>query len=193
MLYIDYKAVINRNWDFHKTDIFSEKRIYDGVANSCDDKTILADCPRSRILQSPKNDIEREKSLLITQDLTKFLRLMCSLNNNIYNYYQGYHDLALLFILLYHKCPHYAVSVFQRFSEFNLKELLNLKYKQKKMVDGRYNMIEMNDTLKILKFIINFMDPKVKNFFEELERNNDINSNINNKNKIKETNNDYII
>jgi hypothetical protein len=54
-------------------------------------------------------------------------------------------------------------------------------------------MIEMNDTLKILKFIINFMDPKVKNFFEELERNNDINSNINNKNKIKETNNDYII
>ena len=43
-------------------------------------------------------------------------------------------------------------------------------------------MIEMNDTLKILKFIINFMDPKVKNFFEELEKNYDINSNINNKN-----------
>ena len=26
MLYIDYKAVIDRNWDFHKTDIFSEKK-----------------------------------------------------------------------------------------------------------------------------------------------------------------------
>ena len=196
MLYIDLKSIINRNWDFHKTDIFSEKRIYDEVANSCDDKTILADYSRSRIFQMTKNETEREKALLIASDLCKFLRLMCCLNNNTYNYYQGYHDLALFFILLYHNCPHYAVSVFQRFSEFNLKELLNIKYNQKKIVDGRYNMIEMNDTLKILKFIINFMDPKVKNFFEELEKNYDINSNINNKNnknKIKETNNDYII
>ena len=196
MLYIDLKSIINRNWDFHKTDIFSEKRIYDEVANSCDDKTILADYSRSRILQMTKNEAEREKALLIASDLCKFLRLMCCLNNNTYNYYQGYHDLALFFILLYHNCPHYAVSVFQRFSEFNLKELLNIKYNQKKIVDGRYNMIEMNDTLKILKFILNFMDPKVKNFFEELEKNYDINSNINNKNnknKIKETNNDYII
>ena len=120
---------------------------------------------------------------------------MCSLNNNIYNYYQGYHDLALFFILLYHQCPHYAVSVFQRFSEFNLKELLNIRYNQKKIVDGAYNMIEMNDTLKILKFIINFMDPKVKNFFEEVEKNNDITRNMNNKNKnsIKEKKNEYII
>ena len=197
MLYIDLKSIIDRNWDFHKVDIFSEKRIYDEVANSCEDKTILADYTRSRILQITKTETEREKALLITTDLCKFLRLMCSLNNNIYNYYQGYHDLALFFILLYHNCPHYAVSVFQRFSEFNLKELLNIKYNQKKMVDGTYNMIEMNDTLRILKFIINFMDPKVKNFFEEVEKNNDITRHMNNKNKnknkIKEKKYDYII
>ena len=131
MLYIDYKAIINKNWDFHKTDIFSEKRIYDEVSTTCDDKTILADFPRSRILQVSKDPNEKEKAIIITQDLCKFLRLMCSLNNCIYNYYQGYHDLALFFLLLYHKCPHYAVSVFQRFSEFNLKELLNIKYKKK--------------------------------------------------------------
>ena len=112
MLYIDLKSIINRNWDFHKTDIFSEKRIYDEVANSCDDKTILADYSRSRILQMTKNETEREKALLIASDLCKILRLMCCLNNNTYNYYQGYHDLALFFILLYHNCPHYAVSVF---------------------------------------------------------------------------------
>ena len=170
MLYIDYKAIINKNWDFHKTDIFSEKRIYDEVSTTCDDKTILADFPRSRILQVSKDPNEKEKAILITQDLCKFLRLMCSLNNCIYNYYQGYHDLALFFLCLYHKCPHYAVSVFQRFSEFNLKELLNIKYKKKIMIDGRYNMIEMNDTLKILRFIIDFMDPKVKSFFEEIEK-----------------------
>ena len=194
MLYIDYKAVIDRNWDFHKTDIFSEKTIYDEMANKCDDKTIMADYCRSRILQDAKDENDREKALLITQDLCKFLKLMCSLNNNIYNYYQGYHDLALFFILLYHNCPQYAVSVFQRFSEFNLKELLNIKYKQKKIVDGRYNMIEMNDTLKILKFIIEYMDPKVKNFFEEIEKNEEIIFNKNNKNKNKDSiNEDKII
>ena len=68
---------------------------------------------------------------LITLDLREFLILMSKLNNNIYNYYQGYHDLALFFLLLYHKRPQYAVSVFQRFSEFNLKELLNCKYNKK--------------------------------------------------------------
>ena len=191
MLYIDYDSIIDKNWDFHKTDIFSEKRIYSDIANSCEDKTIMADYTRNRILQTAKNECEREKALAITLDLFKFLKLMCCLNNNIYNYYQGYHDLALFFLLLYHNCPHYAVSVFQRFSEFNLKELLNIKYKQKKIVEGRYNMIEMNDTLKILKFIIDFMDPKVKNFFEELEKEED--KKIKNKNKIIENNDKYII
>ena len=196
MLYIDYQAIIDKNWDFHKTDIFSEKRIYDDMANKCDDKTIMADYCRSRILQDAKNENDREKALLITQDLCKFLKLMCCLNNNIYNYYQGYHDLALFFLLLYHKSPHYVVSVFQRFSEFNLKELLNIKYKQKKIVDGRYNMIEMNDTLKILKFIIDFMDPKVKNFFEENEKREEMITNKiqnNKKDNINENNDKYII
>ena len=196
MLYIDYNSIIDRNWDFHKTDIFSEKRIYHEFTTSCEDKTILADYTRSRILQIVKTETEREKALLITEDLCKFLRLMCSLNNNIYNYYQGYHDLALFYLLLYHNCPHYAVSVFQRFSEFNLKELLNLKYNKKEMVNGRYNMIEMNYTLRILKFIINFMDPKVKKFFEEIEKKNDITfRSMKNKNKniIEEKNYDYLI
>ena len=194
MLFIDYDAKINKNWDNKKSDIFSEKRIYDNVAPTCEDKTINADYPRSRILQIAKNEKEKELTNLITLDLLKFLRLMCCLNNNIYNYYQGYHDLALFFMLLYHNCPQYAVSVFQRFSEFNLKELLNIKYNQKKVEeDGRYNMIEMNDTLKILKFIIDFMDPKVKTFFEEIEKEQEMkyckgNNKINDK-----KNNDYII
>ena len=198
MLYIDYQAIINKNWDFQGTDIFSEKRIYDQVSSTCEDKTIKADYPRSRIIQASKNQTEKEKAILITQDLGKFLQLICSLNNNVYNYYQGYHDLALFFLLLYHNCPHYAVSVFQRFSEFNLKELLNIKYKQKKIIDGRYNMIEMKDTLKILKFIIDFMDPEVKNFFEDMEKKEEMklsksrNKNLNNS-STSEVEDKYII
>ena len=54
-------------------------------------------------------------------------------------------------------------------------------------------MIEMNDTLKILKFIIDFMDPKVKVFFEEIEKEQEMkyckgNNKINDK-----KNDDYVI
>ena len=191
MLYIDYKAIIDKNWDFHGLDIFSEKKIYDDIESTCDDRTIKADCPRSKILQMANNKNENEKdkenARLITMDLEKYLKLMCCLNKNIYNYFQGYHDLGLYFLLLYHKYPHYAVSVFQRFSEFNLKELLNIKYKQKKIEDdGKYNMIDMSDTLKILKFIIDFMAPEVKYFFEKKEQGELLKFN---KNKIKEDDN----
>ena len=175
MVYIDYKAIINRNWDFDKIDIFSEKRIYDNYKETCDDRTINADYCRSRILELAKNDEEKKLVKLITYDLQKFLKLMCCLNDNIYNYYQGYHDLALFFILLYHKRPHYAVAVFQRFSEFNLKELLTCVYNKKQFINGEYDMIEMDDTLRILKFILDYMDPNVKIFFEEMEINEDIN------------------
>ena len=185
MLYIDYKSVINKNWDFDEVDIFSEKRIYDNLADTCEDRTIKADCPRSKILQIAKGEKERENAKLITEDLEKYLILMSRLNNNIYNYFQGYHDLGLYFLLLYHNCPHYAVSVFQRFSEFNLKELLNIKYKKKKMENGRYNMIDMSDTLTILKFIIGYLAPEVKTFFEEKERDEEIKFSKN-KNKSRE-------
>jgi len=117
-----------------------------------------------------KNSEDKEMAKLITLDLRDFLKLMCRLNNNIYNYYQGYHDLALFFILLYHKRPQYAVSVFQRFSEFNLKELLTCQYNKKQIINGEYDMIEMDDTLKILKFIIDYIDPNVKIFFEQKEK-----------------------
>ena len=52
---------------------------------------------------------------------------MTKLNDKIYNYFQGYHDIGLYFLFLYHKSPQYAVAVFQRFSEFNLKEQLSIK------------------------------------------------------------------
>ena len=194
MLYIDYNAIINKNWDFDKVDIFSEKRIYDDIAEKCEERIINADYCRSRILHFAKNEDEKKIAKLITLDLNKFLKLMCRLNNNIYNYYQGYHDLALFFILLYHKRPQYAVSVFQRFSEFNLKELLTCKYNKKKLINGEYDMIEMDDTLRILKFIIDYIDPKVKIFFEDMEKGEDVNYKKNKSfKKIQETEENFII
>ena len=175
MLYIDYDCLINRQWDYDKIDLFSQKRIYEDIAPSCEERIINADYCRSRILQLAKNEEDKKMAKLITLDLREFLILMSRLNNNIYNYYQGYHDLALFFLLLYHKRPQYAVSVFQRFSEFNLKELLNCKYNKRKFINGEYDMIEMDDTLRILKFILDYIDPNVKIFFEEKEKNEDYN------------------
>ena len=42
------------------------------------------------------------------------------------------------------------------------------------MENGRYNMIDMSDTLTILKFIIGYLAPEVKTFFEEKERDEEI-------------------
>ena len=81
MLYIDYNAIINKKWDFDKIDIFSEKRIYDELSPTCEDKVINADYSRSRILQIAKNSEDKEMAKLITLDLRDFLKLMCRLNN----------------------------------------------------------------------------------------------------------------
>ena len=177
MLYIDYNARTDRNWDFDKLDIFSEKRICDDVMNSSKyDFTINKDCERSKIFRiiNGKDNNGKKISKLISQDLEKYIKLIFCLNNNIYSYTQGIHDVGLFFLLLYHKTPHYAVAVFQRFIEFNLKELLNINYNEKKMDHGTYKMIELYDALMILKYIINLLDPKVKSFFEDIEKKENI-------------------
>ncbi len=56
--------------------------------------------------------------------LTKLLNTISSINDKTYNYYQGYHDIALFFLMLFIDNFETAVSVTQLFSEFNLKEYL---------------------------------------------------------------------
>ena len=72
MLYIDYDSIINKWWDFDKTDIFSEKRIYEDIRENCDGRTIDADYRRSRILQLAQNEEDKKMAKLITLDLKKF-------------------------------------------------------------------------------------------------------------------------
>ena len=170
MLYVDYEAHIDKNWDFEGIDIFSEKRIYDDLMDSSatnkDDNIIHVDCIRSKIF-SIFSDHKNTLNVFI-QDLEKYIKLMVRLNNNIYNYFQGYHDIGLYFLFLYHKSPHYAVSVFQRFSEFNLKEQLSIKdTKEIKNNNKKEIAYSFLDTLKILKFILNYLYPDVQHFFDK--------------------------
>ena len=73
---------------------------------------------------------------------------MTTINNSSYKYYQGYHDIGLFFIFLFIDEFETAISVFQRFSEFFLKEyLLNFNF---------------NNVMVILKEIISKISPQTQ-------------------------------
>jgi len=63
------------------------------------------------------------------------LNTLISLNKNEFKYYQGYHDIFMPFFYLYLDSPYTYISLFQRFSEFYIKEFLmipnNTKNKNK--------------------------------------------------------------
>ncbi len=84
---------------------------------------------------------------------------MATLNGNSYQYFQGYHDIGLHFLLLYLDKFETAVSVFQRFSEFNLKENLS-------KIDNNsgFNFDKIND---LLMDILNEINEDVKNLIEQ--------------------------
>ena len=52
------------------------------------------------------------------------LNILINFNNSEFNYFQGYHDLFILFYYLYIDSPYTYISLFQRFSEFYIKENL---------------------------------------------------------------------
>lgn len=56
--------------------------------------------------------------------LAIFINKLTSFNNEEFNYYQGYHDLSLLFLIIFLDNIDDGTMVFQRFSEFILKENL---------------------------------------------------------------------
>jgi hypothetical protein len=82
----------------------------------------------NRIFGEGYNDTKYVLLFYFSQSLKKklydFINTLATVNNNTYKYFQGYHDIGLYFLMLYVQNLPLAVSVFQRFSEFNLKEFL---------------------------------------------------------------------
>ena len=60
------------------------------------------------------------------------LNILINFNNLELNYFQGYHDLFILFFYLYLDSPYTYISLFQRFSELYIKENLLLQNKNNK-------------------------------------------------------------
>ncbi len=57
--------------------------------------------------------------------MKNFISVIFNFKSKKYNYYQGYHDLGLHFLLIFFNDYQTGISVFQRFSEFFLIENLS--------------------------------------------------------------------
>ena len=96
---------------------------------------INADIKRSNInLYFPFNYYPTINNLL-KRKAEFALNTIITLNKNEFKYYQGYHDIFMPFFYLYLDSPYTYISLFQRFSEFYIKEFLvipgNIKNKNR--------------------------------------------------------------
>ena len=133
-----YKILLNCEKKSEKNDYFTtfwinKKRcevykinefIYQNEGNPKDKEVIKADTERSDI-----NNIFPYKKYpylnkFLKNKLSFGLNTLISLNNSELRYFQGYHDVFTLFFYLFLNSSFHQISLFQRFSEFFLKENL---------------------------------------------------------------------
>ena len=95
--------------------------------------------------------------------LTIVLNTLTSFNFNELNYFQGYHDITLLFLLLFINSPQ-TVALVQRFSETHIKE--NLLIPDKSGVFG----YTFANCLELFNTIVKAIDEKIYKDIEEVAR-----------------------
>ena len=89
-----------------------------------DRETIKVDIERCNINSFfPSNTFPYLNSLLKSK-VESALNTIIIFNKNEVKYYQGYHDIFMLFFYLYIDSPYIYISLFQRFSELYIKENL---------------------------------------------------------------------
>ena len=114
-IWIDKKTT-NLYW---KNEFINQELLY-----SKDRSVIKADTIRSDINSFfPLNKYPYMNSFL-KQRLESGLNILINFNNREFQYFQGYHDIFILFYYLYLDSPYTYISLFQRFSELYIKENL---------------------------------------------------------------------
>ena len=158
--------------DSFQFNIFRRKgESTDAVKDPPETKVVSQDCNRSKIFKmlSEYNNDKENKDFNdivknIKNELYSYICEMIKLNKSLYGYFQGYHDIGLYFYLLYYNNYSFAKAVFQRFSEFNLKESLDIN-------PNKIESYQFLSCLEILKFVINKLDKKIQNFLNEIIEN----------------------
>ena len=99
---------------------------------SKDRSVIKADTIRSDINSFFPSIKYPELNALLKERLELGLNTLINFNNCELKYFQGYHDIFILFFYLYINSPYTYISLFQRFSELYIKENLLLQGKNNK-------------------------------------------------------------
>ena len=122
--------------------------LYQYINNSKDKDTLKVDIERCNInIYFPYNSYPYLNHLLKTK-VELALNTIINFKKNEFKYYQGYHDIFMLFFYLYIDSPYTYISLFQRFSEFYIKENLIIFDKNK---DKGFNF---NNSIKLCMNII---------------------------------------
>ena len=116
-----------------------------------DRKTIKIDVERCNLNKIFPPENYYNINLKLKKYYEKSLNTIISFNNFELKYYQGYHDIFLIFFILYIQNPYIYTSLFQKFSELYLKENLS--------VLENSNNFSFNNHLKLFNYILNKISP----------------------------------
>ena len=114
----------NNNNIYWKKEYINQKMLF-----SKDRAVIKADTIRSDINSFFPSTKYPYINSLLKKRLQYALNVLINFNHNELNYFQGYHDIFILFFYLYLDSPYTYISLFQRFSELYIKE--NLMHQSK--------------------------------------------------------------
>ena len=110
---------INKN---DSTLIFKREPLKMSFNSNPDRRVINADVERSNINRYFKKEENSKMNEKLKQEFEFALNTLITFNNNEFNYYQGYHDIAFIFFVLFYDDQKTFISLFQRFTELFLKE-----------------------------------------------------------------------
>lgn len=100
--------------------------------------------------------------------LSYYLNFLTNLNTTKYSYIQGYHDIILNFLLIYHdKKDNLGLTISQRFSETFYSDLLRLKNQSegKKEITSEKN--NLNFIINLTNAIIKKINPEIFNALKD--------------------------
>lgn len=125
-----FTSLMISNESNHNRCIISKKQSISNFHNEIKHEyldIVKNDVYRSRINSLFPIEKYHDTNCLLKQKLHKIVISFSDILDKRYNYCQGYHDMALLFYILYQLEENSALEIIQRFTEFFMKESLNNK------------------------------------------------------------------
>lgn len=151
---------ILENYNIEKT---VEKIIYTNKTTSQYTEIIRLDTLRSKLNTILPISKFSSTNVCLKQILHKVASAIPTINNERYHYCQGFHDITMIFLMLFDLNKNVSLNCAQRFAEFFMKESLNSK-----LVHEKFNFTIES---KIVEKLIVKFDSKIASlifkFFEE--------------------------